>query len=62
MSEEEVIIHIDWDEWYPVYFLSNEKWGQVKNISIPKKKLEWIEKTFDEFDKVQDYLIQFVPD
>ena len=47
-------VRIDSDEWYPVYFLSNCDYGGF--AEIPDDKLEWINKTFDEFDKVQDYL------
>ena len=46
---------IDHDKWYPVYYLIPPKCHGGK-AEIPADKLEWIEKTFVEFEKVQDYL------
>ena len=58
---EEIITHIDWDEWYPVYHLTDERYARIKKVKMPKEKYDWIERVFKEFDKVQDYLESFDP-
>ena len=45
-------VHIDMDEWYPVYSIA----GSGDMVEIPKDKLEWIQKTTKEFTEVQEYL------
>jgi len=47
-------VKITADEWYPVYFLSDYSGALVE---IEDKDLAWIEKVFNEFDDVQDFLI-----
>jgi len=50
-----VRVTIEIDEWYPVYTLVS--YGPYDFVAeIPKKKCKWLETTFKEFDKVQDYL------
>jgi hypothetical protein len=49
-------INIERDDWYPVFIYSEEKDESEYGVDIPQDKYEWIEKTFIEFAKVQDYL------
>ena len=45
------------DEWYPVYEIDKEEgwWGY--SVEIEEKDLAWIEKVFNEFKDVQEFLI-----
>lgn len=47
-------IKISVDEYYPFYFVGNEH-AQFKR-EVTQEQLDWIEKTLDEFGKVQDFL------
>lgn len=47
-----MIIKLVEDEWSPVYFIE----GCGKEVDIPEDKLIWMQRTYAEFQKVQDYL------
>lgn len=51
-------VTIEADELYPYWFIAKKSklTKPEELISIPKDKIEWIENTFSEFEKVQVYL------
>ncbi len=54
-----VKINLDWDEDYPSPYLKtedNKYFEPDRCVEIPQEKLDWILKTFDEEEKVREYL------
>lgn len=51
---------IDIQEWYPVRAIvvlePHQSETSFSAVEMPDEKLEWVQKVFDEFDKVQKYL------
>ena len=60
MKEKIIKVNINADEEYPVFYITDEnnRWFNKsrKIFNIRKDKFEWIKKTIEEYDKVQDYL------
>lgn len=56
-----VKIKIDWDEWYPVYFIyNNDNWNSGEELDISEEDLAFVRKASDDFYTAQRILEKLV--
>ena len=54
-----MIVHIERDEWWPIFFPVKEKSTDLRTIEMPDELVERYKKANAEFSKVQKLLRQY---